>query len=91
MLAFDFAIGNRLGVLESTYRDAAQQAFNSLINNYVFFDDKGILYLDRTVKIGTLNPKGSKGDFDYYIGTECRINDYKGLAALLYASLELDN
>lgn len=90
MFTYAFAKGNRLGLLDDEYLKAAQEAYQSLLKDYIVFDDQGILYLNRTVKIGTLNPKGSKGDFDYYISTECRINDYKGLAALLYASLELD-
>jgi unsaturated rhamnogalacturonyl hydrolase len=90
MFTYAFAKGHRLGLLDSTYYTAAQNAFHSLLQSYVAFDDVGILYLNRTVKIGTLNPKTSKGDFDYYITTECRINDYKGLAALLYSSIELE-
>jgi len=32
--------------------------------------------------------KNSKGDYAYYVGCERRLDDYKGLAALLYASIE---
>lgn len=90
MFTYAFAKGHRLGYLDASYYEAAQAAYSALLQDYVVFDDAGILYLNRTVKIGTLNPKNSKGDFDYYVTTECRINDYKGLAALLYASIELD-
>lgn len=90
MFTYAFAKGHRLGLLGDNYYEAAQDAHAALLKDYVTFDEQGILYLNRTVKIGTLNPKGSKGDFDYYLSTECRINDYKGLASFLYASLELD-
>lgn len=90
MFTYAFAKGHRLGYLDASYNEAAQAAHTALLQDYVAFDDAGILYLNRTVKIGTLNPKNSKGDFDYYVTTECRINDYKGLAALLYASMELE-
>lgn len=90
MFAYAFAKGHRLGWLDASYLKAADEAYQALLKDYVVFDDNGVLYLNRTVKIGTLNPKNSKGDFDYYVSTECRINDYKGLASLLYASLELD-
>lgn len=90
MFAYAFAKGDRLGFLDRSFRATAQTAFNALITDYVYFDDAGRLYLDGTVKIGTLNLKTSKGDYDYYISTERRINDYKGLGALLYLSMELD-
>ncbi len=90
MFAYTFAKGYNMGWLDKAYHTSAQKAYTSLLDNYVFFDEEGKLYFDQTVKIGTLNPKNSKGDFDYYINTERRINDYKGLASLLYASLELN-
>jgi unsaturated rhamnogalacturonyl hydrolase len=90
MFSFAFAKGNHKGLLDASFLKSSQEAYNSLLNNYVFVDDTGNFHLDRTVKIGTLNPKTSKGDFQYYITTECRIDDYKGLASLLFASIELD-
>jgi unsaturated rhamnogalacturonyl hydrolase len=89
MFAYAFAKGNRIGVLENSFRHSAQRAFDSLLNNYVYTDKDGNLHLDQTVKIGTLNTKTSKGDFDYYVTTERRLDDYKGLASLLFASIEL--
>lgn len=89
MFAYAFAKGCRKGYLDKSYQAAARKAFDSLINSYVYFDDAGKLYLDQTVKVGTLNMKTSKGDYAYYISTERRINDYKGLGALLYVSMEL--
>lgn len=89
MFAYSLAKGYRKGYLEKSYYDKAQKAFDGLKQDYIYFDDSGKLYLEQTVKVGTLNPKSSKGDFDYYVAVERRINDYKGLASLLYASLEL--
>ena len=90
MFSYTFAKGNHKGYLDKSYLTSAQQAYDGLLKNYIYVDDKGNLHLDRTVKVGTLNTKTSKGDFQYYISTECRIDDYKGLAAFLYASIELD-
>lgn len=89
MFVYAFAKGNRLGILDKTFKESALRAFNSLLDQFVYVDNQGNLHLDQTVKIGTLNPKNSKGDYQYYITTERRINDYKGLAALLFASIEL--
>lgn len=89
MFAYAFAKGYHKGLLEKRYYDCASRAFASLLNNHVYVDERGLLYLDQTVKVATLNPAVSKGDYHYYVGLERRINDYKGLAALLYASMEV--
>lgn len=90
MLAFGFAKGFNKGILDKSYQAAAQKAFTSLQRDYIFFDDEDKLYFDGTAKSGTLNTSVSKGDLDYYVSIERRVNDYKGLAALLYLSMELD-
>ncbi|MCW5912963.1 MAG: glycoside hydrolase family 88 protein [Cyclobacteriaceae bacterium] len=90
MYIYTFAQGAHKGWLDKQYLTIAEKAFQSLLEQYVMTDDAGKLYLDQTVKIGTLNPKGSKGDYEYYITTERRINDYKGLASLLYAGIALN-
>lgn len=90
MFAYGFAKGFNRGILDKSYLAAAQKAFVSLQRDYIFFDNQGRLYLDGTVKTATLDPKVSKGDLDYYVSTERRINDPKGLGALLYLVMELD-
>lgn len=90
MFAYAFAKGANKKYLDESFKGAATKAFDAILDNFVFADDQGNLHLDQTVKIGTLNPKTSKGDYEYYISTERRINDYKGLASLLYASIELN-
>lgn len=89
MFTYGFAKGVNKGLLDEAYRKRAREAFDALVRDYTWFDSKGNLYFDQTVKVGTLNLKVSKGDYEYYIGGERRINDYKGLGALLYASLAL--
>jgi unsaturated rhamnogalacturonyl hydrolase len=90
MFAYAYAKGVRLGFLELSYLKVANDTYSRLLQNYVFEDKNGVLHFDQTVKIGTLNPKNSKGDYEYYITTERRINDYKGLASLLFLSMELN-
>jgi len=91
MFAYGFAKGANHGWLDTSYRQRAHDAFKAIVDNYTWYDDAGNLYLDQTVKVGTLNPKVSEGDYAYYIGGETRINDYKGLGALLYASLAISD
>lgn len=89
MFAYAIAKGFHQGLVDASYYDHAKQAFDALLNRYVYFDTGGDIYFDQTVKVATLNPTVSKGDYDYYVGLERRINDYKGLASLLYASMEI--
>jgi unsaturated rhamnogalacturonyl hydrolase len=90
MFTYAYAKGFRKGYLDKTYLVASHKAFDSIVNNYIYFDDAGRLYLDQTVKVGTLNFKTSKADYLYYVSSERRINDYKGLGALLFAAIELN-
>jgi unsaturated rhamnogalacturonyl hydrolase len=90
MFAYAFAKGFNRGALDKTYLAAAQKAFDALKDQYIYFDDEGRLYLDGIVKVGSLNTNTSKGDLDYYVSTERRMNDYKGLGALLHLAMELD-
>jgi unsaturated rhamnogalacturonyl hydrolase len=90
MFVYAFAKGYNKKYLDESFKASAEKGYDAVLNNFVFVDAQGNLHLDQTVKIGTLNPKTSKGDYQYYITTERRINDYKGLASFLYASMELN-
>ncbi len=90
MFTYAFAKGAHKKLLDGSFLDASDKAFNSIWKNYMYTDEKGDVHLDQAVKVGSLNIKNSKGDYDYYISCERRLDDYKGLAALLYASMELN-
>lgn len=90
MFAYAFAKGFNRGALDKSYLTAAQKAFDALKDQYIYFDDGGRVYLDGIVKVGSLNVKTSRGDLDYYVSTERRMNDYKGMGALLHLAQELD-
>ena len=90
MFAYAFAKGYLKGYLSHDYLVMAQKAFEGL-KDQVYFDEEGKFYLNGTVKVGTLNPKVSKGDYNYYIGVDRRMNDFKGVAAFMYLALALEN
>jgi unsaturated rhamnogalacturonyl hydrolase len=90
MFAYAYAKGAKNGYLPSAYLQKATHAFNSLINDYVYFDSEGHFYLTETVYVGTLNFKTSDGSYNYYINVDRRINDFKGVAAFLYLTMALD-
>jgi unsaturated rhamnogalacturonyl hydrolase len=91
MIAYAYAKGYQKGYLGAEYLDKAKKAFEGLKKNEIYFDDQGRFYLNGTVKVGTLNLKVSKGDFDYYIGVDRRINDFKGVAAFMYLAVALED
>ncbi len=90
MFTYAFAKGAHKKLLDKEFFDSSIKAYNSLLSNYMYSDEHGDVHLDQAVKVGSLNIKNSKGDYDYYINCERRLDDYKGLAALLYASMELN-
>jgi unsaturated rhamnogalacturonyl hydrolase len=90
MFAYAFAKGFKEGYLNRSYLEKADKAYNGLINNYVYFDDAGKIYLTKTVKVGTLNFNYSDGSYEYYISVDRRLNDFKGLSALLYLAMTLE-
>jgi rhamnogalacturonyl hydrolase YesR/polygalacturonase len=87
MFAYAFARGVRKGYLDDSFREQAEQAYQGLIDHYVYLDENGYFYLTDTVKVGSLC---SKADYEYYVTTERRVNDFKGVSAFLYASLEME-
>lgn len=90
MFAYAFVKGYKEGFLDESYLHRAEKAFDGLKNNYIYFDEAGNFYLTQTVKVGTLNFKDSDGSYGYYINVDRRINDFKGVGAILYLAMELD-
>jgi unsaturated rhamnogalacturonyl hydrolase len=90
MFAYAFAKGYNKGILDKSYLAAAQKTFDALQRNYIFFDDSDRLYFNGAVIGASLDTGISKGDLDYYVSRERRVNDYKALGALLYLAMELD-
>lgn len=86
MFAYTFAKGVRKGYLDPSFRTKAERAYQALLDGYVYLDPQQRFYLTETVSVGSLR---SAADYEYYVTTERRTNDFKGVAAFLYASLEL--
>lgn len=90
MFAYAYAKGAKNGYLQPEYLAKAKKTFNALIDNYVYFDNNGAFYLTQTVKVGTLNFKHSDASYTYYVNVDRRINDFKGIGAILYLSMALE-
>lgn len=66
---------------------AAKRAYEYMVNNWVVSNPDGTMGWLNTVMVGSLN---TSGDFDYYVSQPTDLNDLKGLAAFLLASLEIE-
>ncbi|KAF8994067.1 glycoside hydrolase family 105 protein [Cyathus striatus] len=66
---------------------AAKKAYNYAVNNWVVANADGTMGWLNTVVVGSLD---TTGDFDYYVSQPTDLNDLKGLAAFLLASLEYE-
>lgn len=90
MLAYALSKGHRVDLLHKTYYDAAEKTFRSLTEKYVYFDkDERIYFIGSTGSV-VLDGKDAKADFNAYISTMRKTNDYAALGALLSAAMEFE-
>ncbi|KIK67920.1 glycoside hydrolase family 105 protein [Collybiopsis luxurians FD-317 M1] len=66
---------------------AAKKAYGYMVRNWVIPNNNGTMSWNNTVVVGSLN---LAGDYDYYISQPIDINDLKGLAAFVLASIEFE-
>ncbi|KAF7377615.1 Cell wall glycosyl hydrolase [Mycena sanguinolenta] len=66
---------------------AMKKAYNYAVENWVVDNGDGTMSWKNTVQVGSLS---TTGDFDYYVSQVVDLNDLKGLAAFLLASLEFE-
>ncbi|KAK7040746.1 hypothetical protein VNI00_009652 [Paramarasmius palmivorus] len=66
---------------------AARKAYEYIVDNFVVPKGDGTFDWEGTVIVGSLDQTGS---FDYYVSQKIDVNDLKGVAAFLLASLEIE-
>ncbi|KAJ7883396.1 glycoside hydrolase family 105 protein [Mycena olivaceomarginata] len=80
----------RLGYVEDADGSivaAMKKAYNYAVQNWVVPNNNGTMDWKNTVHVGSLD---TTGDFNYYVSQSVPLNDLKGLAAFLLASLEFE-
>jgi unsaturated rhamnogalacturonyl hydrolase len=88
MFAYALAKGVRKGYLAPEYRAQAEKAYRHLLDEYLYLDQEGNFYLTGIVTVGSLR---DNADYDYYVTSEQRTNDFKGVGAFLYLCLEMEH
>jgi unsaturated rhamnogalacturonyl hydrolase len=92
MIAYAWAKGARLGMLEPRYRELAKQSFEGLVEELVDWNpDTGRMQLRNVCRSAGLggNPYRD-GSYEYYISTDVMVNDTHGIGAFLLASAEIE-
>ena len=90
MFAYALKRAVKDGYIDASYQENARKAYEGLKQNMLFVDENNNVHLLGTVKVGTLNPSSSDGSFNYYISTERRLDDLKGVSPFLALALEFE-
>ena len=92
MIAYAWAKGARLGLLEPRYRELAGQSFAGLVEELVDWDaDTGRMQLRNVCRSAGLGGDPYRdGTYAYYISTDVVVNDTHGVGAFLLASSEIE-
>ncbi len=92
MIAYAWAKGARLGMLEPRYRELAQESFAGLVEELVDWDAGTRRMQLRNVcrSAGLGGTPYRDGSYAYYISTDVVVNDTHGIGAFLLASAEIE-
>jgi unsaturated rhamnogalacturonyl hydrolase len=92
MIAYAWAKGARLGLLEPRYRDLARGSYDGLVKELVDWDPRsGRMHLRNVCRSAGLGGTPYRdGTYEYYVSTEVATNDAHGIGAFLLASAEIE-
>ncbi len=92
MIAYAWAKGARLGMVEPRYRELARDSFAGLVAELVDWDVKAErMHLRNVCRSAGLGGEPYRdGSYAYYVGTEVAVDDAHGIGALLLASAEIE-
>ncbi len=92
MIAYAWAKGARLGMLEPRYRELAEESFAGLVEKLVDWDaETGRMALRNVCRSAGLGGTPYRdGSYAYYISTDVVVNDAHGIGAFLLASSEIE-
>ncbi|KAG6879405.1 hypothetical protein C0992_002887 [Termitomyces sp. T32_za158] len=93
MFVYALLRGVRMGYIgdnpdgRGSLTEAAKKAYGYIVENWAVGNADGSMAWEGTVVVGSLD---TTGDFDYYISQPVDLNDLKGLAAFVLASMEFE-
>ena len=92
MIAYAWAKGARLGMVEPRYRELARESFAGLVAELVDWDaSTGRMKLRNVCRSAGLGGEPYRdGTYTYYVSTAVEANDAHGVGAFLLASAEIE-
>lgn len=91
MIVYALAKGIRLGVLDESFRDMLDRAYNGIIAEFVTTTKEGLVNLNKNCQVAGLGGADRRdGTFAYYISEPIITNDQKGLGAFIKACAEAE-
>jgi len=92
MIAYAWAKGTRLGLLEPRFKELARESFAGLVEELVDWDPaSGRMQLRNVCRGAGLGGEPYRdGSYAYYVSTEIAVNDAHGVGAFLLASAEVE-
>lgn len=90
MFVYAFAKANRMGYVDDSYMEAAKKGWDGILKNFIKTEEDGSISLTQCCAVAGLggNPYRD-GSYEYYISTEIRDNDPKGVGPFIMAAIEL--
>ncbi len=90
MFVYALLKGVRMGYLDQFYLAPARKGFEGILKNFIKKDDDGTISLTNCCAVAGLggNPYRD-GSYEYYISTEVRDNDPKGIGPFIMACIEM--
>lgn len=92
MFVFALEKGVRLGLLDAKYADVARRGYAGILDRFIRADERGRLMLIDTCQVAGLggDKKYRDGSYKYYLSEPRVVNDPKGVAPFILASLEME-
>lgn len=91
MFAYVFAKGTKMGYLDASYLEVANQSFDSIVKELITEDENGVITMHNICGgCGLGGNPYRDGSYEYYINEKRVLNDSKGVAPFILAAIELD-
>lgn len=81
----------RMGYLDASYKEVADQAYHGFIKEFVETDESGLMNITRACAVAGLGGKDNRsGDYEYYINEMIRSNDPKAIGPFINSMIEIE-
>ena len=91
MFTYAIAKGANKGYLDASYLQAANEAYDGILEQFIEVDDKGLVNINHVCAVAGLGGDPYRdGSYEYYVNESIQVNDTKATGPFIQASLELN-